>query len=93
MVFAACVKCAFRFRDGVSGARVISYWFDASAPLYVLLVYAKNTRLDMTADERKEGRGALIGGGLGIGAAKVLGGYAQNRMMQQKYGKRFGRWM
>ena len=37
---------------------------------------------------RKQGRNALIGGGLGI----VLGGYAQNRMIQQKYGKRFGRW-
>lgn len=36
------------------GARVIYYWFDARAPLYALLVYAKSTRLDMTADERKE---------------------------------------
>ena len=39
---------------------------------------------------RKQGRGALIGGGLGAG---LLGGSAQNRMMQQNYGKRFGRWM
>ena len=42
---------------------------------------------------RKQGRNALIGGGLGIGVVKVLGGYAQNKMMQQKYGKRFGRWV
>ena len=40
---------------------------------------------------RKQGRGALIGGGLGLGAG-LLGGYAQNKLMQQKYGQRFGRW-
>ena len=41
---------------------------------------------------RKQGRGALVGGGLGIGAG-LLGGSARNRLMQQKYGKRFGRWV
>ena len=48
------VRVPVRGRGKRGGARVIYYWFDARAPLYALLVYAKNTRLDMTADERKE---------------------------------------
>lgn len=35
------------------GARVIYYYLDETIPLYALLVYAKNTRADMTPDEKR----------------------------------------
>ena len=36
-----------------SGARVIYYWYSEDAPLYALLVYAKNKKTDLTPDEAK----------------------------------------
>jgi hypothetical protein len=35
------------------GARVIYYWYSENAPLYALLVYAKNKKTDLTPDEAK----------------------------------------
>lgn len=35
------------------GARVIYYWYSEEAPIYALLVYAKNVRTDLTAAEKK----------------------------------------
>lgn len=35
------------------GARVIYYWYSENAPLYALLVYAKNRKTDLTPDEAK----------------------------------------
>lgn len=36
-----------------SGARVIYYFRDLNMPLYLLAVYAKNEKLDLTAGEKK----------------------------------------
>lgn len=38
------------------GARVIYYFHDAFRPLYLLLVYAKARKEDMTPDEKKQVR-------------------------------------
>jgi hypothetical protein len=35
------------------GARVIYFYHDANRPLYLLMVYAKAQREDMTADEKR----------------------------------------
>jgi len=35
------------------GARIIYYWYSEDAPLYALLVYAKNRKTDLTPDEAK----------------------------------------
>ncbi len=35
------------------GARVIYYYLDETIPLYLLLAYAKNAKIDMTADEKR----------------------------------------
>ena len=35
------------------GARVIYYWYSEDAPIYALLVYAKNVRTDLSPDEKK----------------------------------------
>ncbi|HSX76241.1 MAG TPA: type II toxin-antitoxin system RelE/ParE family toxin [Shinella sp.] len=35
------------------GARVIYYWYSEDAPIYALLVYAKNVRTDLSPAERK----------------------------------------
>ena len=36
-----------------SGVRVIYYWYSDDAPLYALLVYGKNEKTNLTADETK----------------------------------------
>ena len=35
------------------GVRVIYYFYDREMPIYALLIYGKNERADLTADERK----------------------------------------
>jgi mRNA-degrading endonuclease RelE of RelBE toxin-antitoxin system len=35
------------------GARVIYYYFDETMPLYALLVYPKNTKIDLTAQDKR----------------------------------------
>jgi len=35
------------------GARVIYYWYSEDAPIYALLVYAKNVRTDLSSAEKK----------------------------------------
>ncbi|MGH8293646.1 MAG: type II toxin-antitoxin system RelE/ParE family toxin [Gammaproteobacteria bacterium] len=35
------------------GVRVIYYYFDLDMPVYALLIYAKNERADLTAEQRK----------------------------------------
>jgi hypothetical protein len=35
------------------GARVIYYYFDANRPLYLLMVYAKARKEDLTSDEKR----------------------------------------
>jgi len=37
-----------------SGARVIYYWADARGQIFMLDIYAKNEKADLTADELKE---------------------------------------
>ena len=41
------------------GARVIYYYLDDSVPIYALLAYPKNSKADMTAQE-KRAAGALV---------------------------------
>lgn len=41
-------------RKGKSGGvRVIYYFHDVDLPIYALLIYGKNERLDLTASQRK----------------------------------------
>ena len=47
------VRFAASGRGKRGGARVIYYFLDESVPLYALLVYPKNARSDMTADEKR----------------------------------------
>jgi hypothetical protein len=35
------------------GARVIYYFYDQEIPIYALLIYGKNERADLTAEQRK----------------------------------------
>ena len=35
------------------GVRVIYYFYDRDVPIYALLIYAKNERADLTAEQRK----------------------------------------
>lgn len=47
------VRFAASGRGKRGGARVIYYYLDETMPLYALLVYAKNTKTDMTPDEKR----------------------------------------
>lgn len=47
------VRIGIRGRGKSGGARVIYYYFDRSVPLYLLALYAKNERADVSADEKK----------------------------------------
>lgn len=41
-------------RQGKSGGvRVIYYFYDQEMPIYALLIYGKNERADLTAEQRK----------------------------------------
>jgi len=35
------------------GVRVIYYFYDQDVPIYALLIYGKNERADLTAEQRK----------------------------------------
>jgi mRNA-degrading endonuclease RelE of RelBE toxin-antitoxin system len=40
-------------RGKSGGVRVIYYFYDENLPIYALLVYGKNERADLTAEQRK----------------------------------------
>jgi mRNA-degrading endonuclease RelE of RelBE toxin-antitoxin system len=40
-------------RGKSGGVRVIYYFYDEDMPIYALLIYGKNERADLTADQRK----------------------------------------
>ena len=48
----ACANCVLPLRAKAS-ALVIYYYLDGDMPLYVLLVYPKNTKTDLTAADKK----------------------------------------
>jgi len=51
---AACGKSGTARRAVVSqGVRVIYYVYDLDMPIYALLIYGKNERADLTAEQRK----------------------------------------
>lgn len=51
---AACGKYAGREQEAASAVeRASSIYHDANRPLYLLMVYAKAQREDMTADEKR----------------------------------------
>jgi hypothetical protein len=41
------------------GARVVYYFHDAGIPIFLLALYAKNEKADLTAKERREFRGLV----------------------------------
>lgn len=47
------VRVALQGRGKRGGARVIYYYHSEVMPLYVLLIYAKNERADLTPDQKK----------------------------------------
>jgi mRNA-degrading endonuclease RelE of RelBE toxin-antitoxin system len=40
-------------RGKSGGVRVIYYFYDEDMPIYALLIYGKNERVDLTAEQRK----------------------------------------
>jgi hypothetical protein len=51
-----CVRKLRWSREGMGkrgGVRVIYFYFHQGAPLWLLLVYAKSSRTDMTSDEKR----------------------------------------
>ncbi|WP_400770716.1 type II toxin-antitoxin system RelE/ParE family toxin [Methylosinus sporium] len=53
------VRFAASGRGKRGGARVVYYFLDDSIPLYALLVYEKNEKVDLTPEE-KRGAAALV---------------------------------
>src|SRR5690606_15705132 len=47
------VRFASSGRGKRGGARIIYYYLDETMPLYALLAYAKNSKTDMTPDEKR----------------------------------------
>ncbi len=47
------VRWAASGRGKRGGARVIYYFYDETAPLFLLSVYAKGAQADLTADEKR----------------------------------------
>jgi len=47
------LRFAASSRGKRGGARVIYYWYSEDAPIYALLVYAKNVRTDLSPKEKK----------------------------------------
>lgn len=47
------VRFAASGRGKRGGARIIYYYLDGTMPLYALLAYAKNAKIDMTPDEKR----------------------------------------
>jgi mRNA-degrading endonuclease RelE of RelBE toxin-antitoxin system len=46
------VRFAGKGRGKSGGVRVIYYFYDENIPIYALLIYAKNERADLTAEQR-----------------------------------------
>jgi mRNA-degrading endonuclease RelE of RelBE toxin-antitoxin system len=40
-------------RGKSAGVRVIYYFYDENLPIYALIIYGKNERADLTAEQRK----------------------------------------
>ena len=51
---AACVRVGRRGGGKRGGVRVIYYFHDAGLPIYLLALYAKNEKGDLSAREKKE---------------------------------------
>ncbi len=47
------LRFAAKGKGKSGGVRVIYYFYDQDLPIYALLVYGKNERADMTAEQRK----------------------------------------
>lgn len=47
------LRFAAKGKGQSGGVRVIYYFYDRDMPIYALLLYGKNERADLTADERK----------------------------------------
>lgn len=47
------VRYGARGKGKSGGVRVIYYFYDQDMPIYALLVYGKNERADLTAEQRK----------------------------------------
>ena len=47
------LRFAAKGKGKSGGVRVIYYFYDRDVPLYALLLYAKNERADLTAQQRK----------------------------------------
>jgi hypothetical protein len=47
------VRFAARGKGKSGGVRVIYYFYDQDIPIYALLIYGKNERADLTAEQRK----------------------------------------
>ncbi|PTU31794.1 type II toxin-antitoxin system RelE/ParE family toxin [Stenotrophobium rhamnosiphilum] len=47
------VRFAAMGKGKSGGVRVIYYFYDQAMPIYALLIYGKNERADLTADQRK----------------------------------------
>ena len=47
------VRFAGKGKGKSGGVRVIYYFYDEDIPIYALLIYAKNERADLTAEQRK----------------------------------------
>ncbi|MEO8316405.1 MAG: type II toxin-antitoxin system RelE/ParE family toxin [Pseudomonadota bacterium] len=47
------VRFSARGKGKSGGVRVIYYFHDVDAPVYALLIYGKDERADLTADQRK----------------------------------------
>jgi mRNA-degrading endonuclease RelE of RelBE toxin-antitoxin system len=47
------VRFGAKGRGKSGGVRVIYYFYDRDIPIYALLIYGKNERADLTAEQRK----------------------------------------
>lgn len=47
------VRFAAKGKGKSGGVRVIYYFYDQDIPIYALLIYGKNERADLTAEQRK----------------------------------------
>ena len=47
------MRFAAKGKGKSGGVRVIYYFYDLDVPIYALLIYAKNERVDLTGEQRK----------------------------------------
>ena len=47
------VRVGAKGKGKSKGARVIYYWYSEDAPVYALLAYPKNVKIDLSTDEKK----------------------------------------